>query len=134
MTTDTTVIVVGAAIVHDAAVLCARRSAPAHVAGKWEFPGGKVEAGETDVAALVRECREELGVEVAVGAQVGADARIDDRFTLRVYLARLQPGQPEPLPLEDHDLLAWVPRSELLGLDWLAPDVPIVEELADIAW
>lgn len=134
MTTETTVIVVGAAIVHDDAVLCARRSAPAHVAGKWEFPGGKVEAGETDVAALVRECREELGVEVAVGAQVGADARIDDRFTLRVYLARLQPGQPEPLPLEDHDLLAWVPRHELLGLDWLAPDIPIVEELADIAW
>jgi 8-oxo-dGTP diphosphatase len=134
MTTDTTVIVVGAAIVHDDAVLCARRSAPSHVAGKWEFPGGKVEAGETDVVALVRECREELGVEVEVGAQVGGDARIDDRFTLRVYLARLQPGQPEPLPLEDHDLLSWVPRHELLGLDWLAPDVPIVEELAGIVW
>jgi 8-oxo-dGTP diphosphatase len=122
--------VVGAAIVRDGDVLCARRSAPARVAGKWEFPGGKVEAGERDVEAVVRECREELGVEVEVGARVGADARIDDRFTLRVYLARLAPGQPEPSPLEDHDLLAWVPRGDLLDLDWLAPDLPIVTELS----
>jgi len=136
MTTGTPVIVVGAAIVRGdgEAVLCARRSAPAHLAGKWEFPGGKVEAGERDVDAVVRECREELGVEVTVGARVGEDARIDDRFTLRVFLARMRPGQPEPLPLEDHDVLAWVPRGELLDLDWLAPDVPIVAQLGYIAW
>lgn len=125
-------IVVGAAIVRGDAVLCARRSAPAQLAGKWEFPGGKVEAGESDADAVVRECREELGVKVTVGTRVGADARIDDRFTLRVFLARLEPGQPEPLPLEDHDRLAWVPRGELLALDWLAPDVPIVAELASM--
>lgn len=130
--TKTSVIVVGAAIVRDGAVLCARRSAPAHLAGKWEFPGGKVEAGESDVEAVVRECREELGVEVSVGAQVGSDARIDDRFTLRVFLAAMEPGQPEPSPLEDHDRLAWVPRAELLELDWLAPDVPIVSELSSL--
>jgi 8-oxo-dGTP diphosphatase len=134
MTNQTSVIVVGAAIVRDETVLCARRSAPAHLAGKWEFPGGKTEAGESDAEAVVRECREELGVAVTVGARVGADARIDDRFTLRVFLARLEPGQPEPLPLEDHDCLAWVPRGELLGLDWLSPDVPIVAELTRTAW
>ncbi|WP_194905718.1 (deoxy)nucleoside triphosphate pyrophosphohydrolase [Catenulispora rubra] len=136
MTTGTPVIVVGAAIVRSdgEAVLCARRSAPAHLAGKWEFPGGKVEAGERDVDAVVRECREELGVEVTVGARVGEDARIDDRFTLRVFLARMEPGQPEPLPLEDHDLLAWVSRGELLDLDWLAPDVPIVAQLGYMTW
>jgi 8-oxo-dGTP diphosphatase len=130
------VIVVGAAIVHTDTdtVLCARRSAPPRLAGQWEFPGGKVEAGETDSDAVVRECREELGVEVSVGPRIGADARIDDRLTLRVYLARLRPDQPEPRPLEDHDLLSWVPRHELLGLDWLAPDIPIVEELAQTAW
>jgi 8-oxo-dGTP diphosphatase len=126
------VTVVGAAIVRDGTVLCARRSAPARLAGKWEFPGGKVEAGESDAEAVARECWEELGVAVAVGAQVGGDARIDERLTLRVYLARLLPGQPEPLPLEDHDRLAWVPRGELVSLDWLAPDVPIVAELADM--
>ncbi|WP_063643517.1 (deoxy)nucleoside triphosphate pyrophosphohydrolase [Catenulispora acidiphila] len=126
---ETSVIVVGAAIVRDDTVLCARRSAPPRLAGKWEFPGGKVEAGESDAEAVVRECREELGVEVTVGARVGADARIDDRLTLRVFLAYLEPGQPEPSPLEDHDRLAWVRRGELLDLDWLSPDVPIVGEL-----
>ncbi|MEY9929947.1 8-oxo-dGTP diphosphatase [Catenulispora sp. GP43] len=134
MTTQTPVIVVGAAIVRDQSVLCARRSAPARLAGKWEFPGGKVEPGEDDAEAVVRECREELGVAVTVGAKIGADARIDERFTLRVFLARLEPGQPEPRPLEDHDCLAWVPRGELLDLDWLTPDVPIVEELARSVW
>ncbi len=133
-TNQTPVTVVGAAIARDDSVLCARRSAPAHLAGKWEFPGGKVEAGESDAEAVVRECREELGVEVRVGEQVGADARIDDRFTLRVFLARLEPGQPEPSPLADHDLLAWVPRAGLPDLDWLTPDVPIVLELSRIPW
>ncbi|MBW8802551.1 MAG: (deoxy)nucleoside triphosphate pyrophosphohydrolase [Catenulisporales bacterium] len=132
MTTETSVIVVGAAIVRGDAVLCARRSAPESLAGKWEFPGGKVEAGESDQDAVVRECREELGIEVAVGERVGADARINERLTLRVYLARLLPGQPEPLPLEDHDELAWVPWARLPDLEWLAPDIPIVEELSRI--
>ncbi|GAA1972511.1 (deoxy)nucleoside triphosphate pyrophosphohydrolase [Catenulispora subtropica] len=134
MTTETSVIVVGAAVVRADTVLCARRSAPPRLAGKWEFPGGKVEPGETDSEAVVRECREELGVEVAVGARVGADARIDDRLVLRVYLARLLPDQPDPRPLEDHDLLSWVPRGNLLDLDWLTPDIPVVEELAATAW
>ena len=134
MTNQTSVIVVGAAIMRGESVLCARRSAPAHLAGKWEFPGGKVEPGESDTDAVVRECREELGVRVTVGPKVGQDARIDDRLTLRVFLARLEPGQPEPLPLEDHDRLAWVPRGELLDLDWLAPDVPIVGQIAVMAW
>jgi 8-oxo-dGTP diphosphatase len=113
---------------------CAPAGRSAHLAGKWEFPGGKVEAGESDADAVVRECREELGVEVTVGARVGQDARIDDRFTLRVFLARMRSGQPEPLPLEDHDVLAWVPRAELLDLDWLAPDVPIVAQLGCMPW
>ncbi|NUR61274.1 MAG: (deoxy)nucleoside triphosphate pyrophosphohydrolase [Catenulispora sp.] len=134
MTTDIRVIVVGAAIVRGDAVLCARRSAPARLAGKWEFPGGKVEAGETEAAAVVRECREELGVEVVVGRRIGEDAPIDEQLTLRVYLARLLPAQPEPRPLVDHDLLEWIARADLTSLDWLAPDVPIVEELARTPW
>src|SRR2546423_9076751 len=76
MTTETSVIVVGAAIVRGDAVLCARRSAPESLAGKWEFPGGKVEAGERDQDAVVREGREGPGIEVAVGGPVGARARM----------------------------------------------------------
>jgi 8-oxo-dGTP diphosphatase len=131
------VVVVGAAIVRTEgggpSVLCARRSAPPAVAGRWEFPGGKVEAGESDQEAVVRECREELGVVVEAGAQIGGEETIDDRFVLRIHLARLLPGQPEPLPLEDHDLLEWVEPGRLLELDWLPADIPIVTELADLA-
>jgi 8-oxo-dGTP diphosphatase len=132
------IVVVGAAIirsergsagVQEASVLCARRSAPERIAGKWEFPGGKVEPGETDADAIVRECREELGVEVQAGAQIGADQTIDERHVLRIYRARLLPDQPEPLPLEDHDVLAWVPAADLLALDWLPADVPVVAEM-----
>jgi 8-oxo-dGTP diphosphatase len=127
------VVVVGAAIVRSdesgLAYLCARRSAPPRLAGKWEFPGGKVEPGESDEEAVVRECLEELGVVVEAGAQIGDDQPIDDRFVLRVYAARLLDGQPEPAPLEDHDLLTWVRAAELLSLDWLPADVPVVAEM-----
>lgn len=128
------VVIVGAAIVRTGeagpSVLCGRRSAPERVAGKWEFPGGKVEPGETDREALVRECREELGIVVTAGPQVGAEERIDERLVLRVFLAEAAAGQPEPSPLEDHDLLEWVEPHRLLDLDWLPADVPIVADLA----
>lgn len=129
------VTVVGAAIVRmdentgAQVVLCARRSAPPSLAGKWEFPGGKVETGETDQEAVVRECREELGVVVECGCQIGVDQPIDDRLLLRIYAARLLPDQPEPLPLEDHDVLSWVGRAELAGLDWLPADINVVAEM-----
>jgi 8-oxo-dGTP diphosphatase len=128
------IVIVGAAIVRRGAdgplVLCGRRSAPERVAGRWEFPGGKVEAGESDQDAVVRECREELGIVVVAGAQIGAEERIDERMVLRVYLAAAAAGEPEPLPLEDHDLLEWIAPGRLAELDWLPADVPIVAELA----
>ena len=101
-TTAGTTVVVGAAIVRTgddgaASVLCARRSAPPRIAGKWEFPGGKVEAGETDAEAIVRECAEELGVVVEAGSQIGGDQPIDER-----YCASTSPGcfpaSPSPCP------------------------------------
>ncbi len=126
--------VVGAAIVRRGPdgpeILCARRSAPEALAGKWEFPGGKVEPGESDAGAIVRECREELGIDVAAGEQIGAEQPINDRFVLRVYLAETLPGQPAPEALEDHDLLLWVRPGSLGDLDWLPADIPVVAELA----
>ncbi len=120
--------VVGAAIIEGGRVLACERSAPPEVAGRWEFPGGKVEPGEAETDALARECAEELGVRVAVGARVGRDVRMaHGRSVLRVYAARLLHGD-EPKALE-HAELRWLSAGELDSVDWLPADVPIVAAL-----
>ncbi|MBQ1044482.1 (deoxy)nucleoside triphosphate pyrophosphohydrolase [Micromonospora sp. C32] len=121
-------VVVGAAIIEGGRVLACERSAPPEVAGRWEFPGGKVEPGEAETDALARECAEELGVRVAVGARVGRDVRMaHGRSVLRVYAARLLHGdQPKAL---EHAELRWLSAAELDSVDWLPADVPIVAAL-----
>jgi 8-oxo-dGTP diphosphatase len=126
------VTVVGAAVVRfDVArgrrqVLGSRRTAPPQLAGYWEFAGGKVEPGESDEQALVRELREELGVEAVVGEQVGDDLEIGRTAVLRVYLAELVAGEPA---LIDHDEHRWLGADELLDVPWLPVDLPVVGEL-----
>src|SRR5215831_12917338 len=121
-------IIVGAAIIEDGRVLACARSEPPEVAGRWEFPGGKVEPGETDEEALVRECVEELGVRVRVGARVGDDVPLaHGRAVLRVWLAELVDGQPQAL---EHASLRWLAAEELHEVPWLPADAPIVAELA----
>jgi len=120
-------VVVGAAIVRAGRVLAARRSAPAAVAGRWEFPGGKVEPGESETDALVRECREELGVEIRVGELLGTVAQ--DSFVLRVYRAALLAG--EPLPLQDHDELRWLAADEAPAVAWLPADLPLLPAVCE---
>ncbi|AVT33869.1 DNA mismatch repair protein MutT [Plantactinospora sp. BC1] len=121
-------VVVGAAIVVAGRVLACARSHPPEVAGRWEFPGGKVEPGESEVAALIRECAEELGVRVEIGDRVGRDVRMGHgRSVLRVYLAELVDGdQPQPL---EHSELRWLRPEELDSVPWLPADVPIVAAL-----
>jgi 8-oxo-dGTP diphosphatase len=121
-------VVVGAAIIAGGRVLACARSAPPEAAGKWEFPGGKVEAGESDEAALIRECAEELAVRIEVGERIGPDVRIGrGRSVLRVYAARLL-GDGPPRALE-HAELRWLSADELSSVPWLPADVPIVEML-----
>jgi len=120
-------VVVGAAIVRAGRVLAARRSAPAAVVGGWEFPGGKVEPGESETDALVRECREELGVEIRVGELLGTVAQ--DSFVLRVYRAALLAG--EPLPLQDHDELRWLAADEAPAVAWLPADLPLLPAVCE---
>jgi 8-oxo-dGTP diphosphatase len=121
-------IIVGAAIVENGRVLACARADPPEVAGRWEFPGGKLEPGETEIEALVRECIEELGVTVEVGVRVGADVPLaHGRAILKVYLAKLVDGA-EPQRLE-HAELRWLGADELRSVDWLPADAPIVEAL-----
>jgi len=118
-------IVVGAAIVHNGHLLAARRSSPAALAGGWEFPGGKVDDGETEEEALLRECREELGVVIGIRERIGGDWPLTPGHVLRVWLAELVEGRPHPL--EDHDELRWLAAHELYDVAWLPADLPIVE-------
>jgi 8-oxo-dGTP diphosphatase len=121
-------VIVAAVIVVDGRVLACERSAPPEVAGRWEFPGGKVEPGETDEAALARECAEELGVRVAVGARVGPDVPLaHGRAVLRVFAVTLLGGDV-PRALE-HTAMRWLGPDELTSVRWLPADEPIVAEL-----
>lgn len=121
-------VIVGAAIIACGRVLACERADPPEVAGMWEFPGGKVEPGETDVEALIRECDEELGVRVEVGERIGRDIPLGHgRAVLRVYAARLVDGD-RPRPLE-HSQLRWLSASELHSVVWLPADAPIVAAL-----
>jgi len=121
-------VVVGAAIVRAGRVLAARRSAPAALAGGWEFPGGKVEPGESPAAALARECREELGVQIAVGELLGT-ADVAPGIVLHVHVAELIAGEPQPL--QDHDELRWLAGDELDDVPWLPADRPVLGALRE---
>lgn len=118
--------VVGAAIVRDGRVLAARRTFPAEAAGRWEFPGGKVEPGETPDAALVREVAEELGCVVAVTGWLPGAVAIGERHVLTVAVVELVSGEPEPT---EHDAVRWLGSDELDTVDWLEPDVPFLAQL-----
>ncbi|HEX5594410.1 MAG TPA: (deoxy)nucleoside triphosphate pyrophosphohydrolase [Micromonosporaceae bacterium] len=130
MHTDRTTqkVIVGAAIIAGGRVLACARAHPPQTAGMWEFPGGKVEPAESEVAALVRECVEELGVPVEVGERVGPDVPMaHGRAVLKVYRARIV-GDALPQPLE-HLELRWLTAEELDSVPWLPADVPIVAAL-----
>lgn len=128
-------LVVAAAVVDDLdrprRLLAARRSEPKQLRGRWEFPGGKVDVGETPVAALHREIREELGVSVRLGPEfTGPDYggwRIG-QYLLRVWPAVLVSG--DPAPLADHDELRWLGPEKWLSVPWLDADVRIVAAFA----
>jgi 8-oxo-dGTP diphosphatase len=120
--------VVGAALLRGDRVLASRRTGPPHLAGYWEFPGGKVEDGESDVEALVRELQEELGCEAEIGARLGGDLLIGETAVLRVYLARLLTGEPQ---LVDHDEHRWLSAEELDEVAWIPVDQPLVGLLRD---
>jgi mutator protein MutT len=123
-------VIVGAAVLRERRLLAARRSAPAALAGGWEFPGGKVEPGESEHEALVRECREELGVGVVPGGRLGADVLTRTGAVLRVWLATLDPPDAQPRALQDHDELRWLEPGALSAVPWLPADWPIVHALA----
>lgn len=120
-------IVVAGALICGATLLVAQRARPPELAGLWELPGGKVAFGETDADALARELDEELGVEVAVGAQLGGDVPVGETMTLRAFRVTQIGGSVRP---RDHRALRWVVADELETLDWVPADRAWLPDLA----
>jgi mutator protein MutT len=110
-------------------LLITRRHAGTHLGGLWEFPGGKREPGESFEACLIREIREELGVEIAVGdlfAEV-AHTYPEKSVYLKFFHCRLLSGEPQPLECA---AVRWVRREELSGFEFPAADVQLLARLA----
>ncbi len=122
--------VVAAFCERDGKVLVQQRPQGKARAGLWEFPGGKVEPGEADAAALVRECDEELGVKVAVGRELWRVEHAYDDLVVELVLMRAEIDRALEPEARDAGALAWVPRERLAELPFCAADVPLVEALA----
>ncbi|MFC4244057.1 (deoxy)nucleoside triphosphate pyrophosphohydrolase [Gryllotalpicola reticulitermitis] len=125
----TPLIVVAAVFERDGRILACRRAPGRFDAGRWEFPGGKVEAGETPENALVREIDEELGTSIEVLRAVDRTAtHVGERvIDLASYLVR--PLSDYPTTSSDHDTLRWVAKTDLAALRWALPDLPTVARL-----
>lgn len=124
------VAVVGAAIVRDGTVLCAQRGAHGLLPMLWEFPGGKIEPGESARDALEREIHEELRCQVAVGPEVTTTVHAYDFATvsLTTFFCSLRDGEPELL---EHAQTVWLPPEQLSSLQWAPADVPAVQIVAE---
>ncbi|OGR81625.1 MAG: NUDIX hydrolase [Elusimicrobia bacterium GWC2_64_44] len=120
--------VTAAVIEKEGKVLLAQRRQGGALGGKWEFPGGKLEPGETPEECLKRELREELGIEARIGEFV-CSSKFEYKhlpIELLVYRAEHLSGE---FRLNDHDQLAWVALAGLAAYDLSAADIPVVEVL-----
>jgi len=114
-------------------LLITQRRQQDHLGGLWEFPGGKRESGETFEQCLVREIREELGVEISVG---GLFAEITHDYPeksvyLKFFRCKLVAGEPQPLGCA---AWRWVDKSELTGFDFPAADAQLLVQLKKQSW
>jgi 8-oxo-dGTP diphosphatase len=117
-----------AVIIEAGKVLCVQRGEGRHLAGKWEFPGGKVGKGETPEDSVVREVREELDLEIKVLKSLApvAHAYPDKTVRLMPFLCRIIGGT---FRLHEHQAYRWLLPDDLDVLDWCDADGPILEEI-----
>lgn len=123
--------VVAAVFIKDNLVFCAQRKDAGETAKKWEFPGGKVEAGESHQQALAREISEELSTKITVGNFMTTVNHQYNTFalTMHAYQCSILEGS---LTLSEHLDSRWLPRDELETVDWAPADLPIVERVREL--
>lgn len=112
-------------------VLCVQRSASMRMPLKWEFPGGKIDCGETPDSCVVRECKEELGITIVVKKKMSPSTWNYSLFmvTLYPFICVLKAGTIE---LREHVAARWLMSDELETLDWADADRPVIEEYRSI--
>ena len=155
MSSSKTTLIAIAVVEHEGQFLIGLRPPAVTLAGLWEFPGGKVERGETIEGALRRELREELGIEVTLGDEIpgpddggdyGSDAPVwmlrpgdveGVRLVLRIWWATVAPGvdgvTPEVRALEDHDEVRWLEPGAWRAVAWLPADRRVVDAVIEDA-
>lgn len=108
--------------------LACQRPAGKHLGGRWEFPGGKVDAGESPEAALVRELREELAVDVEVGEALSPVVwdYSGKKIRLLPFICTIRGGELQAL---EHEALRWCAPTDFGSLEWAEADIPILGEI-----
>ena len=117
-----------AILIQKGRILAAQRGPEMHLSGRWEFPGGKVEAGESEADCLRREIKEELNLEIQPCKRL-PESRFDDgerAICLIPYLCLLEGGRLTP---REHDQVLWFDPEKLLELNWCDADVPVVRHV-----
>ncbi|MFN7916083.1 MAG: (deoxy)nucleoside triphosphate pyrophosphohydrolase [Vicinamibacterales bacterium] len=123
----TTIVVTAAVVERHGTFLVTRRLTGTHLAGTWEFPGGKCEPDESLQACLIREMREELGVDCRVGAEIFTISHDyqDRRIQLHFFACTLE-GEPAP---QLGQAMQWVPRAQLSSLEFPPADDELIRLL-----
>ncbi|MGK7376929.1 (deoxy)nucleoside triphosphate pyrophosphohydrolase [Planococcus sp. 1R117A] len=121
--------VVGAVITDGDKILCAQRGTEKALPGLWEFPGGKIEQGESPQEALQREIKEEMHCEIEIGEQVEHTVYEYDfgNVHLTTFYCKLLQGKPV---LTEHIAIKWLGPDELEQLEWAPADIPAIEKIA----
>lgn len=120
-----------AAIIQDGAMIFATRRGYGEFKGGWEFPGGKMELGETPKQALIREIKEELDTDIEVGELLDTVEYDYPSFhlTMHCFLCTVKSGE---LVLKEHEAAKWLTKETLDSVDWLPADLGLLEKLRDI--
>lgn len=125
--------VVGAVIIENKKILCAQRGPDKTLPLMWEFPGGKIEQGETAKEALIREIEEEMLCTIEVGEKVDHTVHEYDFgiVHLTTYISKITSGE---LKLTEHEQIKWLKPTEISNLNWAPADIPAIEKLSRMSF